>query len=140
MIISKLLNLSYMYSNHYSIIKFVDFEPIYYVVNVVIVSSYIVQALQIKKNGEWIPIRATPTRVAIRGVIPITAKMIPQRQKIRFQWRWQNIIKSFGVTYLATLEREWRGCKIAVGGYCSSQRLYYIPYLANLIIFFNKKH
>ena len=44
------------------------------------------------------------------------------------------------VTYLATLEREWRGCKIAVGGYCSSQRLYFIPYLASLIIFFNKKH
>ena len=78
--------------------------------------------------------------VTIRGVIPITAKMTPQRQKIRFQLRWQNDIQGFGVAYLATLERELRGCKIAVGGYCSSQRLYSIPYLASLIIFFNKKH
>ena len=44
------------------------------------------------------------------------------------------------VTYLVTLERELRGCKIAVGGYCSSQWLYFIPYLACLIIFFNKKY
>ena len=29
---------------------------------------------------------------------------------------------------------------MAVGGYCSSQRLYFISYLAYLIIFFNKKH
>ena len=78
--------------------------------------------------------------VAIRGVIPITAKMIPQRQIIKLQSRWQNIIQGFGVAYLATLEREWRGYKIAVGGYCSSQWLYFIPYLACLIIFFNKKH
>ena len=82
--------------------------------------------------------------VAIGGAIPITAKMTPQRQKIRLQrrWhqRWQNVIKGFGVAYLATLERELRGCKIAVGGYCSSQWLYFIRYLANLIIFFNKKH
>ena len=26
------------------------------------------------------------------------------------------------MTYSATLEREWRDCKIAVGGDCSSQR------------------
>ena len=30
------------------------------------------------------------------------------------------------MAYLAILEREWRGCKIVVGGYCSSQRLYFI--------------
>ena len=82
--------------------------------------------------------------VAIRGVIPITAKMAPQRQIIQLQWmwhrRWQNDIQGFGVAYFATLQREWRGCKIAVGGYCFSQRLHSIPYLACLIIFFNKKH
>ena len=82
--------------------------------------------------------------VAIKGAILITVKMAPQRQMIKFQWRchkrWQNAIQGFGVAYLAILEREWRGCKIAVGGYCSSQRLYSIPYLACLIIFFNKKH
>ena len=42
--------------------------------------------------------------------------------------------------YLTTLEREWRGYKIAVGGYCSSQWLYFISYLTSLIIFFNKKY
>ena len=82
--------------------------------------------------------------VAIRGAILITTKMAPQKQIIKLQWRWhkrwQNAIQGFGVTYLATLERECRGCKIAVGDYCSSQRLYSIPYLACLIIFFNKKH
>ena len=78
--------------------------------------------------------------VAIRGVILITVKMALQRQIIELQWRWQNGIQGFGVTYLATLERELRGCKIAVGDYCSSQRLYSIPYFACLIIFFNKKH
>ena len=52
----------------------------------------------------------------------------------------ENVIQGFGVAYLATLEREWRSCKIAVGGYYSSQRLYSISYLACLIIFFNKKH
>ena len=82
--------------------------------------------------------------VAIRGVIPITAKMAPQRKIIKLQWRWhkrwQNAIQGFGVVYLATLKREWRGCKIAVGGYCSSQLIYFIQYLACLIIFFNKKH
>ena len=44
------------------------------------------------------------------------------------------------MTYLITLERKLKGCKIAVDGYYSSQRLYSIPYLACLIIFFNKKH
>ena len=81
--------------------------------------------------------------VAIKGAVLITAKMAPQRQMIKLQWRWhkrwKNTIQGFGVAYLATLEREWRGCKIAVGGYCSSQQLYSIPYLACLIIFFNKK-
>ena len=43
------------------------------------------------------------------------------------------------MAYLETLEKELRGCKIAVGGYCSSQRLYSIPYLTSLIIFLNKK-
>ena len=78
--------------------------------------------------------------VAIRGVILITVKMEPQRQIIKLQWRWhkkwQNAIQGFGVAYLVTLERELRGCKIAVGGYRSSQRLYFISYLACLIIFF----
>ena len=35
--------------------------------------------------------------------------------------RCQNVIQGFGVTYLITLEREWRGYKITVGGYCTSQ-------------------
>ena len=69
-------------------------------------------------------IRATPTGVAIKDVISITAKMTSQRQKIRLQWRWhqrwQNAIQGSGMTYLVTFEREWRGCKIAVGDYCSS--------------------
>ena len=43
------------------------------------------------------------------------------------------------MAYLATLERELRGCKIVVSGYCSSQRIYSISYLTSLIIFFNKK-
>ena len=70
--------------------------------------------------------RATPTGVAIRGDIPITAKMTPQQQNIRLQRRWQNAIRGFWVAYLTTLKRELRGCKIAVGGYCSSQQLYFI--------------
>ena len=82
--------------------------------------------------------------VAIRGVIPITAKMTPQQLKNMLQWRWhqrwQNVIPGFGVPYLATLEREMRGCKMAVSDFCSSQQLYSILYLTNLIIFFNKKH
>ena len=82
--------------------------------------------------------------VAIKGAILITAKMAPQRQKIKIQWKWhqrcQNANQGFGVAYLTTLEREWRGCKIAIGGYCTSQRLYFIPYLTSLIIFFNKKY
>ena len=87
-------------------------------------------------------LRATPMRVAIRGATSITAKMIPQRHKIRLQWRWhqrwQNFIQGFGVAYLTTFDGEWRGCKIAVDDYCSSQRLYFISYLTTLIIFFNK--
>ena len=82
--------------------------------------------------------------VAIKGVIPITAKMTPQQLKIMLQWRWyqrwQNAIPGFGVPYLATLEREMRDCKMAVNDYCSSQQLYSILYLTSLIIFFNKKH
>ena len=35
----------------------------------------------------------------------------------------QNVIRVCGVPYLATLEREGRGCKIAVDGYCFGQRL-----------------
>ena len=82
--------------------------------------------------------------VAIWGDILITTKMTPQRQKIKLQWKWhqmcQNVIQDLGMAYLATLEREWKGCKIVVDGYCTSQRLYFIPYLTSLIIFFNKKH
>ena len=82
--------------------------------------------------------------VAIRGVIPITVKMAPQQLKIMLQWRWhqwwQNAIPGFGVPYLITLEREMRGCKMAVSDFCSSQQLYSILYLTSLIIFFNKKH
>ena len=33
-------------------------------------------------------LRATPMGVAIRGAIPITVKMTPQKQNIRLQWRW----------------------------------------------------
>ena len=84
----------------------------------------------------YLVLRATPTGVVIMGVIPITTKMTPQQQKIRFQRWWQNAIEGFRVAYLATFEREWRGCKIVVGDYCSSQRLYSIPYLTSLIIFF----
>ena len=82
--------------------------------------------------------------VAIRGVIPITAKMASQKQKIRLQWRWhqrwQNVIQGFGVTYLATFERELRGCKITVGATVPLNGYIFIPYLVSLIIFFNKKH
>ena len=77
--------------------------------------------------------------VAIKGVIPIKVKMVPQQLKITLQWRWQNAIQGFGVAYLVTLKRELRGCKIAVDDYCSSRRLYSISYLASLFIFFNKK-
>ena len=80
--------------------------------------------------------------VAIRGAIPITAKMAPQQLKIILQWRchqrWQNAIPGIGVPYLAILEREMRGCKMAVSDFCSSQQLYFILYLTSLIIFFNK--
>ena len=71
--------------------------------------------------------RATPTGVAIRGVIPVTAKMTPKSQKTMLQRRWhrmwQNVIRDFGVPYLATLERDAEGCKIAVDGSYASQRL-----------------
>ena len=36
---------------------------------------------------------------------------------------WQNANRGIEVPYLATLERELRGCKIAVDGYCFGQRL-----------------
>ena len=39
MIVSMLQNLNHRYSNHYSIIKFVGFEPIYYTINLSVVSS-----------------------------------------------------------------------------------------------------
>ena len=72
-----------------------------------------------------IMVRATPMGVAIRGAIPITAKMAPQQLKIMLQrrchQRWQNAIPGFGVPYLATLEREMSGCKMAVSNYCYSQ-------------------
>ena len=87
-------------------------------------------------TSRYLYIRTTPMGVVIRGVILITVKMAPQRQKIKLQWRWyqrcQNAIQGFGVAYLTTLEREWRGCKIAVGVYCTSQRLYFISYLTSL--------
>ena len=72
---------------------------------------------------DLIMVRATPTGVAIRGAIPVTAKMAPKSQKTMLQRRWQNAIRDFGVPYLATLERDAEGCKIAVDGSCSSQRL-----------------
>ena len=72
-------------------------------------------------------LRATPTGVAIRGAIPVTAKMAPKSQKLSLQWRWyqrwQNVIRDFGVPYLATLERYLRRCKIAVDGSYASQQL-----------------
>ena len=67
-------------------------------------------------------LRATPTGVAIRGAIFITAKMTPKLEKSWLQWRlhrrWQNAIRVCGVPYLAPLEREVGGCKISVDGYC----------------------
>ena len=75
-------------------------------------------------------LRATPTGVAIRGVISVTAKMTPKSLKTMLQrrWhrRWQNAIRGVGVPYLATMEIEAGGCKIAVDGSCASQRLYLI--------------
>ena len=72
-------------------------------------------------------VRATPTGVAIRGVIPVTAKMAPKSPKTMLQqrWhrRWQNAIHGVGVPYLATLERDAGGCKIVVDGSCASQQL-----------------
>ena len=82
--------------------------------------------------------------VAIKGAIFIIAKMAHQKQKIRLQWRWhqrwQNAIRGFGVTYLVILERELRGCKIAVGAIVLLNGYIFIPYLVSLIIFFNKKY
>ena len=73
------------------------------------------------------PVRATPTGVAIRGAIPVTAKMAPWKPKTMLQrrWhrRWQNVIRDVGVPYLATMERDVGECKIAVDGSCASQRL-----------------
>ena len=73
------------------------------------------------------PLRATPTGVCIRDVISVIAKMIPKSPKIMFQrrWhrRWQNVICDFEVPYLAPLERDAEGCKIATDGACASQRL-----------------
>ena len=63
-------------------------------------------------------LRATPTQGAIRGAISVTAKMAPQKPKTMLQrrWhpRWQNAIRDVGVPYLATVERERGGGKIAV--------------------------
>ena len=43
MIVSILKNQSHEYSNHYSIIKFVIFDPIYYyAINLIIISSFII--------------------------------------------------------------------------------------------------
>ena len=44
------------------------------------------------------------------------------------------------MTYLTTLEIELRGCKIAVGVTVPLNSYIFIPYLVNLIIFFNKKY
>ena len=44
------------------------------------------------------------------------------------------------MAYLVTLERELKGCKIAVGAIVPLNGYIFIPYLASLIIFFNKKH
>ena len=42
------------------------------------------------------------------------------------------------MAYLATLEKELRGCKITVGATVPLNDYIFIPYLASLIIFFNK--
>ena len=44
------------------------------------------------------------------------------------------------VAYLITLERELRDCKITIGATIPLNGYIFIPYLTNLIIFFNKKH
>ena len=49
-------------------------------------------------------LRATPTGVVIRGVIPITAKMTPQQQKIRLQRWWQNAIEGFRATPMGVVK------------------------------------
>ena len=72
-------------------------------------------------------VRATPTGVAIRGAITVTAKMAPKSPKTMLQWRWhrrwRNVIGDVGVPYLVTLERNPGGCKRAVDSSCASQRL-----------------
>ena len=42
MVVSILQNLSYMYSSHYRIIKFIGFEPIYYAINQSVISLFMV--------------------------------------------------------------------------------------------------
>ena len=44
------------------------------------------------------------------------------------------------MVYLATLEKELRGYKIAVGATVFLNGYIFISYLTSLIIFFNKKH
>ena len=44
------------------------------------------------------------------------------------------------MAYLTILERELRGCKIAVGSTVPLNGYIFIPYLTSIIIFFNKKH
>ena len=84
---------------------------------------------------KWGYLRATPTGVGIRGAISITAKMAPKASKTLLQRRrhrrWQNAIFDFEVPYLAPLERDEEGCKIAVmalngyfNGYIVFQNLY----------------
>ena len=41
MVVSMLQNYSHIYSSYYSIIKIIDFEPIYYVINGIVSSSMI---------------------------------------------------------------------------------------------------
>ena len=84
--------------------------------------KYVVSMVELERK-----FRATPTGVGIRGAISVTAKMAPKSPKTMLQrrWhrRWQNVICDFEVPYLAPLERDAEGCKIAVGGSCASQRL-----------------
>ena len=81
----------------------------------------------LRRGAVYRLVRATPTGVAIKGAIPVTAKMAPKSLKAMLQWRWhrrwQNAIRDVGVPYLATLKRDAGGCKIAVDGSCASQRL-----------------
>ena len=52
----------------------------------------------------------------------------------RWHRRWQNAIRDVGVPYLATLERDAGGCKIAVDGSCASQRLSQLLYPISISI------